>query len=88
MTTPEIALPKAVLWPVAAIGTAFGWVTGRILVALGWVVGRAFLIGAYFVEALVYGFRMGAMLGPKQLPSKRPPKTLDNSKVLPSLLPV
>lgn len=86
MTTPEIHLPRPLLWPIAAIGTALGWVVGRSLVVLGWVAGRAFLIGAYFAESVVYGFRMGAMIGPKQLPDLRRPRPPDNSKVLLSLL--
>jgi hypothetical protein len=81
MTTPEITLPRAVLWPFAAVGTAIGWSVGRILVAIGWAAGRVWLIMAYFAEAVIYGFRMGAMIGPKQLPDRRAPRTLDNSKV-------
>jgi hypothetical protein len=71
MTTPEVTLPRAVLWPIAALGTALGWAAGRLLIMLGWIAGRAFLIGAYFAEALVYGFRMGAQIGPKQFPDPR-----------------
>lgn len=89
MTTPEIHIPKPVLWPVVALGTVLGWVPGRLLVALGWVAGRVFLIGAYFAEAIVYGFRMGALIGPKQLPQDpRLRRPIDNSKVLESLLAV
>lgn len=74
----ETRVPRAVLFPFAMLGTAIGWSAGRFLLAIGWVAGRIFLIGAFFTEAVIFGFRQGAMLGPK-LPPEPP---LDNSKVL------
>jgi hypothetical protein len=61
-------LPHPLLWPLAALGTVIGWTVGRTPLAIGWTAGRAFLIGAYFIEAVIYGFRQGAQLGPKVLP--------------------
>jgi hypothetical protein len=63
---------RVLLTVLGAIGTVLGWVPGRAFVAIGWLAGRSFLIGAFFVEAVIYGFRQGAMLGPRQ--PEQPPK--------------
>ena len=68
---------RALLWPVVALGTVIGWTWGALLTGLGWVLGRTWLILAYFAEALVYGFRMGAQLGPKVVP---PPERVDSKQ--------
>ena len=72
MTTAAVTVPgragRVLLWPVVALGTAIGWAWGSLLTGLGWVAGRMWLILAYFAEAMVYGFRMGAKLGPKVVP--------------------
>jgi len=44
------------------IGVAVGWPAGRFLTAIGWMAGRIWLTGAFFVEAVIYGFRTGAKL--------------------------
>jgi hypothetical protein len=56
---------------IAAIGVALGWAIGRFFRSLGWLAGRAWLIGAYFAETVVYGFREGA--GLPQPVMKEPP---------------
>jgi hypothetical protein len=82
MTAPEITIPKPLLWPTVALGTAIGWTIGTILISVGWTAGRVALIASYFAEAVVYGFRVGAKIGPKQFsPPERAPKRPDNSKV-------
>lgn len=82
MTTPEIHIPRPLLWPTVALGTAIGWTVGTILLTVGWTAGRITLIASYFAEAVVYGFRMGAKMGPKHFPAPdQPPRRLDNSKV-------
>ena len=79
VVTDEIRLPRTVLVPVAWLGMVIGWTAGRTPVAIGWAAGRAFLLGAFFIEAVIYGFRQGAMLGPKQAPGKLT-APLDTSK--------
>lgn len=65
--------PSRVLFTVlGAIGTVLGWVVGRTFIVVGWLAGRTFLIGAFFVEAVIYGFRQGAMLPSR--PSEQPLK--------------
>lgn len=82
MTTPEIHIPKPLLWPTVALGTAIGWTIGTVLLTIGWVAGRVALIASYFAEAVVYGFRIGSKMGPKQMPQPaQPPRRIDNSKV-------
>lgn len=80
-TAAEQRIPRFVLLPVAALGTVIGWTAGRIPLAIGWAAGRIFLIGAFFTEALIYGFRQGAMLAPKQPPERKLTPPPDNSKV-------
>jgi hypothetical protein len=52
---------------IAAIGVALGWVIGRFFRSIGWLAGRTWLIGAFFAETVVYGFREGAGL-PQPMP--------------------
>jgi len=56
---------------IAAIGVAIGWVIGRFFRSIGWLAGRTWLIGAFFAETVVYGFREGAGL-PQPAPEKPP----------------
>ena len=78
MTTAAEPVPgrafRVLLWPAVALGTALGWAWGSLLTGLGWTAGRTWLILAYFAEALVYGFRMGAKLGPKVVPPPEKPE--------------
>jgi len=56
---------------IAAIGVALGWTVGRFFRSIGWLAGRTWLIGAFFAETVVYGFREGA--GLPQPAAKEPP---------------
>ena len=76
----DVRLPRALLAVLGALGFALGWAAGRFPVALGWVAGRAYLVGAFWIEAVIFGFRQGAMLPPRVSPE--PPERADNSKVL------
>jgi hypothetical protein len=58
----EVRPGRVLLTVIAAIGTAIGWAIGRFFLAIGWLAGRAWLIGAFFTEAVIYGFRGGAGL--------------------------
>jgi hypothetical protein len=56
---------------IAAIGVAIGWFFGRFFRSIGWLAGRTWLIGAFFAETVVYGFREGAGL-PQPVPEEPP----------------
>lgn len=67
---------RVLLTVIAAVGTAIGWGIGRFFLSIGWVAGRTWLIGAFFAEAVIYGFRGGARLPqpePKQPPGPEKP---------------
>lgn len=68
----QVRLSRVLLTVLGAIGTAFGWLVGRTFVVIGWIAGRTFLTGAFFVEAVIYGFRAGAMLPPRAIPPEAP----------------
>lgn len=68
----QVRPSRVLLTVLGAIGTALGWATGRTFVADGWIAGRIFLTGAFFVEAVIYGFRAGAMLPPRAIPPEEP----------------
>lgn len=57
---------RVLLTILGALGIALGWSVSKTLTGIGWTTGRVFLTGAYFVEAVVYGFRAGANLPPRQ----------------------
>ena len=59
---PGESFRRVVLTVIGAIGTVVGWITGRGLIFIGWFFGRIWLVGAFFVEAIIYGFRVGAKL--------------------------
>lgn len=71
----DVQLSRVVLTLIGAIATAIGWAIGRAFISIGWAVGRGWLIAAYFAEAVIYGFRMGAKLPP---PAQSPPGTSGN----------
>lgn len=54
-----------------ALFAALGWTAGRSLVVLGWTAGRAWLMSAYLAEAVIFGFRSGAGLPPKDTPEDK-----------------
>jgi hypothetical protein len=64
---------RVLLTVIAAIGMVLGFVPGWILTRLGWLAGRIWLIGAYAVEAVVYGFKAGSTLRSAP-PSPQPPR--------------
>ena len=69
----QARLSRVLLTVLGAVGVAAGWGIGRFFTSIGWLAGRTFLIGAYFTEAVIFGFRAGAKLPPKQpepLPSR------------------
>lgn len=53
---------RVALIVIGAIGTAIGWAVAKFFLSAGWLAGRAWLTGAYFAEAVIYGFRAGAKL--------------------------
>lgn len=61
----QARLSRVLLTVLGAAGVAAGWGIGRFFTSIGWVAGRAFLIGAYFTEAVIFGFRAGAHLPPR-----------------------
>jgi hypothetical protein len=65
----EVRPGRVLLTVLAAIGTAIGWAIGRFFLAVGWLAGRAWLIGAFFTEAVIYGFRGGAKI-PQPAPAE------------------
>ena len=58
---------------IGAIGTAIGWAVARFFLAIGWLAGRIWLIGAYFTEAVIFGFRTGAGLPVGRPTEEQPP---------------
>lgn len=61
----QVRPSQVLLTVLAAIGVAVGWGIGRFFTGIGWIAGRVFLTGAYFTEAVIYGFREGAKLPQK-----------------------
>jgi hypothetical protein len=59
---------RAALTVIAAIGVAVGWLVSRFWRGTGWLAGRTWMIGAFFTEAVIYGFREGAGLPQKAAP--------------------
>jgi hypothetical protein len=67
----ELAGPGRVIATiVGAVFAALGWAAGRGLVVLGWVAGHTWLVLAYMAEAVVFGFRNGAGLPPRDRPEQ------------------
>lgn len=63
---------RVLLTVIAAAGVAVGWTVGRFFTGLGWLAGRAWLIGAHFAEAVIWGFREGAKI-PQPARQETPP---------------
>lgn len=51
---------RVLLTVISAIGVAIGWAVGMFFRSIGWLSGRVFLVGAYFTETVIFGFREGA----------------------------
>jgi hypothetical protein len=68
----EVRPGRVVQTVIAAIGVAIGWTVGRFFRSIGWAAGRTWLIGAYFAETVVYGFREGAGLPQPALKEPEP----------------
>jgi hypothetical protein len=68
-----VQLSRVLLTVLGALGAAIGWTVGRTFVAIGWTAGRIWLTGAYFAEAVIYGFKAGAKLPmtPPEQPTSR-----------------
>jgi hypothetical protein len=64
----EVKPGRVLLTVLTAVGVAIGWGIGRFFLAIGWLTGRAWLIGAYFAEAVIYGFREGTTIKQKVPP--------------------
>jgi hypothetical protein len=64
---------RAALTVIAAIGVAIGWCVSRAFRGTGWLAGRAWMIGAFFTEAIIYGVRDGAGLPQKTGPEQAAP---------------
>lgn len=64
---------RVLLIVIGAAGTAIGWVIAKFFTTAGQAAGRAWLIGAFFAEAVIYGFRVGAKL-PVVPPQEQPPE--------------
>jgi hypothetical protein len=56
---------RVLLTVIAALGVAIGWCVSMAFRGTGWLAGRTWMIGAFFTEALIYGFREGAGLPQK-----------------------
>jgi hypothetical protein len=64
---------RAVLTVIAALGVAIGWCVSKAFRGTGWLAGRTWQIGAFFTEAVIYGFREGAGLPQKAAAAEQPP---------------
>jgi hypothetical protein len=64
---------RAALTVIAAIGVVIGWCVSKFWRGIGWLGGRTWMIGAFFTEAVIFGFREGAGLPQKAAPEQHPP---------------